>query len=61
MQALAKVNRTDVALRMRQTRELWDESFYAETWFTMSMGYLRRIQGLMTDLATSPSMRKNPS
>merc|ERR1712086_610145 len=29
---------------MRQTRELWDESFFAETWFTMSMGYLRRIQ-----------------
>jgi len=34
----------DVTVRMRQTRELWDESFYAETWFTMTMGYLRRIQ-----------------
>lgn len=36
----------DITMRMRETRELWDESFFAETWFTMSMGYLRRLRTL---------------
>merc|ERR1712176_893689 len=34
-------------MRMRSTRELWDNSFFAETWFTMSMGYLRRLHDLI--------------
>jgi hypothetical protein len=37
----------DITMRMRQTRELWDESFFAETWFTMNMGYIRRLRSLI--------------
>jgi len=41
----------DVTMRMRGTRELWDESFFAETWHVMPLGLLRRTQKLIDQYA----------
>ena len=41
----------DVMLRMRSVRELWDPSFYAESWFLAPTFYLRYVRSLIADHA----------